>query len=99
MNKRKDLLDEISNNYLFFQDKPSKAFLEIIEDYYDKVDFELDSGLSDIFFELYLSKERLTYDEIVRKCNICLSTLDRCRIRFNKLAEKLLPKFNMFRQN
>lgn len=99
MNKRKDLLDEISDNYLIFHDKSSKAFLEIVEDYYNKVDFELDTDLSDIFFELYLSKERLTYDEIVRKCNICLSTLDRCRIRFNKLAEKLLPKFNMFRQN
>ncbi len=99
MNKRKDLLDEISENYLIFHDKASKAFLEIIEDYYDKVDFELDTDLSDIFFELYLSKERLTYDEIVNKCNICLSSLDRCRIRFNKLAEKLLPKFNMFRQN
>ncbi len=95
MNKRKDLLDEISDNYLIFHDKSSKAFLEIVEDYYNKVDFELDTDLSDIFFELYLSKEQLSYDDIVNKYSICLSTLDRYRIRFNNLAEKLLPKISL----
>lgn len=92
MHKRKDLLDKISEAYLNLHDLPSKAFLNLIEDYYEKVDFELDTNLSDIFYELYLSKEKLSYDVIVIKFNIGLSTLNRYRLRFNELAEKLLPK-------
>lgn len=92
MNKRQDLLDEISENYLRKHDMPSKAFLNIIADYYEKVDFELETNLSDIFFDLFLCKDKLCYDKIVEKYNIGLSTLNRYRIRFNDLAKKLLPK-------
>ena len=93
MNKREDLLDKISYSYFKLNDEPSKAFLLFFADYYNKVDFELSTNYCDIFYELYLSNERLSYDDIVEKYNICISTLDRCRIRFNKLAAKLIPKY------
>lgn len=38
-----------------------------------------------------MNSEELTYDEIVYKFNIGLSTLSRYRKRFNKLASILLP--------
>lgn len=91
MNKRDDLLDKISDAYINFHDMPSKAFLNIIADYYKKVDFELDTNYSDIFFELYLCKDKLSFDDIVAKFSIGLSTLDRYRLRFNRLAYRLLP--------
>jgi len=57
-----------------------------------KNDLETGDQSADIFYALYMNSEELTYDEIVYKFNIKLTTLRRYRKRFNVLAEKLLPK-------
>lgn len=92
MNKRQDLLDKISDKYLRTKDTPSGIFLRMMWNYYVITDLETDYQLADIFFQLYMCKEKLSYDDIVAKFSIGLSTLNRYRLRFNGLAEKLLPK-------
>ncbi len=66
-------------------------FLRMVWDYYVKNDLETGDQLADIFYALYMNSEELTYDEIVYRFNIGLSTLSRYRKRFNKLANILLP--------
>ena len=92
MRKKNELLDEISNKYITQHDTASGMFLRMVWDYYVKNDLETGDQLADIFYALYLNSEELTYDEIVYKFSIGLSTLSRYRRRFNKLARKLLPK-------
>ncbi len=91
MRKKYDLLDEISNKYIIQHDTASGMFLRMVWDYYVKNDLETGDQLADIFYALYMNSEELTYDEIVYKFNIGLSTLRRYRKRFNVLARKLLP--------
>jgi len=91
MHKRKDFLDEVKYKYIHLQDKSCEIFLRTLWDYYVKNDLETGDQLGDIFYALYLSRDNLSYDEIVYKYNIGLSTLKRYRKRFNDLAAKLLP--------
>lgn len=91
MHKRKDLLDKIKYKFLVLSDIASEMFLRMLWDYYVKSDIETGDQLSDIFYTLYMSNKDMSYDSIVYKYSIGLSTLNRYRIRFNKLALKLLP--------
>ncbi len=91
MRKKKSLLDEIKDKYIYSQDKACEMFLRMVWDYYVKNDLETGDQLADIFYALYMNSEKLTYDEIVYRFNIGLSTLSRYRKRFNKLANILLP--------
>ena len=50
-------------------------------------------NLAVVFKELYLRKERLSYDDISYKYSIALSTLQRYRKRFNDFAEKMLLRW------
>ncbi len=65
MNKRKDILDEISYKYLYQQDKASEMFLRMLWEYYAKNDLETESLLGSLFYTLYMIPEKLSYDEIV----------------------------------
>ena len=90
MRKKNDLLDEIRYKYITQHDTASGMFLRMVWDYYVKNDLETGDQLADIFYALYMNSEELTYDEIVYKFNIGLSTLSRYRRRFNYMARKLL---------
>lgn len=92
MRKKNDLLNEIRYKYIIQHDTASGMFLRMVWDYYAKNDLETGDQLADIFYALYMNSEELTYDEIVYKFNIGLTTLSRYRKRFNVLARKLLPK-------
>ena len=91
MHKRRDLLDRISENYLKKHEVACEMFLRMLWEHYVKIDLETGNQLADIFYDLYINKNKASYDDIVFKYNIGLSTLNRYRIRFNELAEKLLP--------
>lgn len=91
MRKRKDFLDGVRYKYIHLHNKSCEMFLRTLWDYYVKNDLETGDQLGDIFYELYLSDDNLSYDEIVCKYHIGLSTLRRYRKRFNDLAAKLLP--------
>lgn len=95
MRKRTDLLDEIRYKYIHKFDVASEMFLLSLLDYYVKNDLETGDQLSDIFRVLYMQRETLSYDQIVYKFNIGLSTLSRYRKRFNNLAKKLLPTLQL----
>lgn len=91
MNKRKDILDEIRYKYLHSKDVGCEMFLRMMLDYYVKNDLVTGDHLAPIFYSLYMSPESTTFDNIVYKYSIGLSTLNRYRKNFNKLAVKLLP--------
>lgn len=92
MRKRIDLLDDISDKYINQQDKACEMFLRMLWDYYVKNDLETGDQLGEIFYSLYMNADKLSYDAIVFKYSIGLSTLGRYRKRFNELAMKLLPE-------
>jgi len=94
MQKKKYLLDEIRYKYVHLQDKACDMFLRMVWDYYVKNDLETGDQLADIFYALYMNSKELSYDEIVYKFNIGLSTLSRYRKRFNALAANLLLTIN-----
>lgn len=89
MNKRKTSLDHVWSEYVM-GDRCAGIFLMEIYMHYAKIDLETGENLAVVFKELYLSKERLSYDEISYKYSIALSTLQRYRKRFNDFAEKML---------
>lgn len=89
MNKRKTLLDHVWAEYVK-GDRCAEIFLMEIYMHYAKIDLETGENLAVVFKELYLSKEKLSYDEISYKYSIALSTLQRYRKRFNDFAEKML---------
>lgn len=89
MNKRKDILDTISANYIV-GDKNAEVFLMEMYIHYIKLDLEIGGNLALVFKELYMSDKKLSYDEISYKFSIGLTTLQRYRKRFNSLAEKML---------
>lgn len=90
MRKRNDVLDEIKYKYINLQDVSCGMFLRSLWEYYLKNDLETGDQLSDIFYALYMSDDEMSYDDIVYKYSIGLSTLGRYRQRFNGLADKLL---------
>lgn len=90
MRKRNDVLDEIKYKYINLQDVSCGMFLRSLWEYYLKNDLETGDRLSDIFYALYMSADEMSYDDIVYKYSIGLSTLGRYRQRFNGLADKLL---------
>ena len=92
MNKRKTLLDHVWAEYVK-GDRCAEIFLMEIYMHYAKIDLETGENLAVVFKELYLSKERLSYDDISYKYSIVLSTLQRYRKRFNDFAEKMLLRW------
>ena len=95
MRKRIDILDEIKYRYFHLQDVSCGMFLRNLWEYYLKNDLETGDQLSDIFHDLYMTEEEASYDEIVFKFSIGLSTLGRYRQRFNGLADKLLSRISV----
>ena len=91
VNKNYDLLDKLSDKFLKQHDVPSEFFLKKMWSYYYHNDLETNNCLADIFYRLYLTEKKDSYDKIVLDFNIGLSTLSRYRKKFNDLAEKLLP--------
>lgn len=92
MNKRTDLLDNVSNYYFKTKDRKAKLFLNKLNRHYKQSDFETGRKHSEIFKSLYLTEKPLTYDELSSQFFIDTYTLDRYRQRYNKLAQKLIPQ-------
>ena len=92
MNKRKDLLDGVRKHYFSTRSKKCKSFLNKLYRYYKQSDIETGRKHGDIFKSLYLTEVPLSYDELSVQFYIDTYTLDRYRQRYNKLAERLIPR-------
>ena len=101
MNKRKDLLNKIADrvwenkkdielNIFTYDDL--KNLLLTLHCYFEISDLENENNHSGIFAALYISRKYKSYDEISYAFHVDISTLDRYRQRYNKLAKTLLEK-------
>lgn len=107
MNKRSDLLDEIKN-YLCNEKELKREILRgiskdylnkmlrILADYYKISDLETGNAHGKIFEVLYINTSNLKYDDIATQFSIHIYSLDRYRVKYNKLALKLI-KSNMIK--
>lgn len=87
MNKRKGILDTV--------DKTSKQLtilLEVMYRYYKIYDLDFGAVYSEVFYELYIAEEKLTFESICQSVGIGMTTLKAYRKRFDNLATRLLEK-------
>lgn len=90
MRIRQDVLAEIRDKYITTHDKSTELFLLSMWTYYLRIDLETGNNFAAVFKELYMSEEKHSFDEVSYKYSIGLSTLERYRSRFNKLAMRML---------
>ncbi len=88
MHKRTDFIDMVKQN----QDHPQcRHLLDNMYEYYKMLDMDTGGIHGEIFNALY-NEQHETYDEITEMYFVSIDTINRCRIRFNRLAIKLASK-------
>lgn len=83
MNKKKRFLD------CYDDIQKRNEIISILQNYYKIKDIEKNTKFLQIFNDLYISQEKLSYDKISAKYYIGINTLNRYIEKFNTLAEKL----------
>lgn len=88
MHKRIDFIDMVKQN----KGNPQcRRLLDNMYEYYKLLDIDTGGNNGEIFNALY-NEDHETYDEITEMYFVSIDTINRCRIRFNRLAIKLANK-------
>lgn len=87
MNQRKGVLDTMRK-----EDKQTQLLIGEMYQYYKMYDLDFGAVHSKVFYELYISDEKSSFEIICQTVGIGMTTLKSYRKRYDALAVKLLKR-------